>query len=1020
MPHNSSTSLNANTPFLRQVAQYYITKDDPQFHRYCFVFPNRRGGTFFIKEITECAQPGKPIITPHVTNITDFVSDITGQIQASQVEALFILYLAYLQLSERNDDEYPFENFIFWGNTVLNDFNETDKYLIDPNQLFSNVANLREIGTNYIPDDVKEILERYLNININAAYDEDSFWRHIRGNGDNDRLAEKYNALWNSMLALYNAFRQSLSQYNLSYEGKAYRDAVDIIKNLSPDQLPFKRYVFVGFNIISKCEQQFFKLLAQMNVADFFWDDAAPAFADENNCGSHHIRANRALFPMPQDFVLQQITSVPGIHSVAVPSKIGQAQFVASILSGPNSEIPYCDDNPDTAVVLPEENLLLPVINALPPDIKKINVTMGYPLRNSDIMSLLRSVTRMHIAARRRGTTWAFYRDFVKDVLSHPLIKAHYNDVATSINDRIDAEFIFDVPTQMFVGTPLQCLFTVIDSQEPLHHTLQFISDIADFAADIKQLITEDNHIDDDNSNPTDANHTSSLQGAFIDQFIAIMAQLHSVVQRFQVRLTELTVLNIADRLSSILSIPFEGEPLQGLQIMGTLETRALDFSNIIILSVNERVFPQKSSFKPSFIPHLLRRAYGLPTVEAQEEASTYYFYRMISRASNVWLIHNSAIQDFGSSEPSRFIKQLQKIYGTDVVYHEVTLEQAPTEAYEVTVHEPLKAEPYFNTDNQISQATHSHDPRLKGVSMLSASSINHFISCPLQFYLQHICGFNNDSPESDFMDAATFGTIVHDSLQSLYLPDGCDTPHNVSLDQIKHFASSSNLHSAIKRNINRTFLHRPDNRLDEDLTGQAIIIFNALKTYALKALDHDIALLKNSGAEHPFLQVLECETPHFLNLAIGSSCFNFQFRADRIDRVNGTGPVRIIDYKTGSDDVAFSDISELFNSKNKKKHKKAILQLFLYCNAYMQIHPDVDEVQPLIYSLRNSKFEVSFGHDKKKEQITITRDCDLNAQFISQFTTVITRLRAGDFPQTDNPLNSPCSYCNFADICHK
>ncbi|MBR1543425.1 MAG: PD-(D/E)XK nuclease family protein [Muribaculaceae bacterium] len=1020
MTTNTPAGSASITPFLRQVAQYYISKDDPELYRYCFVFPNRRSGTFFLKELSDSILSDKPVITPQVTNITDFMCDITGQTPASQVEALFILYRCYLQLSGQSDKDYPFDRFIFWGNVVLSDFNETDKYLIDPAQLFSNAASLREIGTDYIPDDVKEILVRYLNININSSSDEESFWKHISGTGEegDSSVTDKYNSLWNSMLSLYNAFRDSLAAENLSYEGKTYRDAVNAIKDIEPHDLRFKRYVFVGFNIISKCEEQLFKHLRQKNVADFFWDNASPALKNQGNCGSRHITANSVAFSMPHDFVPQEISSYPAIRSVAVPSNIGQAQYVARILSGENKEIPYSDDEPDTAVVLPDENLLLPLINALPADIRKINVTMGYPLRNSDIMSLFRSVARMHVAARRRGESWAFFRDFVKDVLSHPVIRANYNSDVTPILHKIDDEFILDVPAQMFAGSPVECLFTIIDENASDRETLRFITSLSDLASDIRQSIitgfTPQGSPDDDAPRGT-----LPLQCAFIDQFVAILAQLHSVVLRFGIKMSELSVLNIIERLSAVMSIPFEGEPLQGLQIMGTLETRSLDFRNIVILSVNERVFPHKNAFKPSFIPHLLRRAYGLPTVEAQEEASTYYFYRMISRASNVWLIHNNAPQAFGSSEPSRFIRQLRQVYNVDISHREISLHQEPTSEYVVTPHDSDKAAAYFHTDNDIARATQSDDPRLKGVKMLSASSINNFINCPLQFYLQNICGFNNDNPESDFMDAATFGTIVHDSLNDLYFPDGCTSPHNVSLQDINRFISSGKLDKAIKRNINRSFMKRPPERQDEPLTGQAVIIFEALKLYAMNAINQDRQLLRHNGGDSAFFQVLECEQPHYLNLKIGDVCFNFQFRADRIDRLNGTGPVRIIDYKTGSDKTSFADIAELFTTERDKR-KKAILQLFLYCNAYLQLHPDVDEVQPIIYSLRNDVFKVAFGKSQSAKQITINRTSELNKDFIDNMIPVLNNLRSGNFTQTADNDDRHCSYCRFADICHK
>lgn len=993
MKTDSNTPI---TPFLRQVAQYYITKAPDQLHSHCFVFPNRRSGQFFLKEISEAVPDGQIVIAPHVTTITDFVSEITNQIPASQVESLFILYRCYQRISGLAEADNPFDKFIFWGNVVINDFNEVDKYLIEPKKIFQNIENYREIGTDYIPDEVKDIMARYLNIDFGNANDKERFWRHLHGN--DGEITNRYVQLWNSMFLLYQEFRHNLKEMGLSYEGKIFRDAVDKIRNTAVEDFKHSRFVFVGFNFLTKAEEKIFSLLANKKIADFFWDDASPAFADKTNCGATHLKANKAKFPHPQDFLPEEIHGSPTIHSFAVPSNTGQALFVANMLR--EQRIPYSSEEPSTAIVLPDENLLLPLINSLPQELSSVNVTMGYPLRNSEIMTLFRTVARMHAHARLKGESWTFFRDFVKDTLSHPIIKSIYPRQANEIINYIDDNFIFDVPAELFGKYPFECLFRIIGNGGMLHDSLNLIEALTDFSNDIKQGMLE-------NSAPK-----VPLQCAFIDQFIDLLAQLHSIVERFQIKMNEDTIFNLIERLAAVVSIPFEGEPLQGLQIMGTLETQSLDFENLVILSVNERVFPHKNAFKPSFIPNIIRRGNQLPTVEAQEETSTYYFYRMICRAQNVWLFYNSSTQAYGTSEKSRFIEQLKRIYNVSVTAHEVQLKQTPADKYSIEINSNNDAAQYFNTDNDLQNIKSATELQASGIKCLSASSINHYIGCPLQFFLQHICHFRNDNPPSDFMDAGQFGSIVHDTLQELYWDNSKD--HKITIAKIRNFEKNF-LDDTLKRNINKTFLKRTN--LDDELTGQATIVFGALRHYIKAALDEDIKTLNKEGGEQAFIQVLECEEPHYLHLAISKDCsINFHFRADRIDRINGVKPVRIIDYKTGSDETSFKSIEQLFDVNTNRR--KAILQLFLYSNAYLQLNPECEAVQPMIFSLKKKKFEVYNLSDKK--QVKITKDDDLNQEFLDNMGKHLKQMRDADFHQTKDKKEKLCKYCRFAEICHK
>lgn len=1003
------------TPFLRQVAQYFQQKGN--VHDYCFVFPNHRSSKFFEREL-ELASNGT-FLMPQVMTITELVTSLSGLVAVTPVDAIFELYKCYIAIE--GNEQYPFDNFVYWGNVVLNDFNDVDMYLVDPKQIFSNVREYREIQSTYIDDDLREIMNHYFVLNMEgAAADDDKFWLSNYKDADNGKATVKaeYLRLWQSMLQLYESYNQSLQQRGLSTMGRIYRKAVEAVA--PGNDIGYNRLVFVGFNMLSTSEMVIFKRLHSRGIAQYFWDAASPAFGEEykENGGGRFVKFYQKEFPEPSDFVNEVIEGFPAIEEVGVPSNVGQAKYAFHIVDklladgNINHTTQKLDDGNkkynitdacEAAIVLPDEDLFVPLLNSISPGLDDINVTMGYPLGSSDIASLMRVVAKMHHQARLDASgQWTFYREDVRVLLSHPIIKSCYGREALEIVRIMAQKNQFMIPQSMFEGTGFAALFHTFEQTQGSQGVIDFLSRLVDFCSKVRMLMEGGHAIepDDDDDDSTASHIPMTLQEAFLNQYVEMLNRLMECISRHDVPQCESTIFFLIDRLTNLYTIPLEGEPLHGLQVMGLLETRCLDFKNIIITSANERVLPRKFRSN-TFISDFMRRSYGMSTTAHQESMWTYYFYRLISRASNVFLLYDTSAQALGSGEHSRFTEQLEKIYKCKIQHTTLNMELPPSKGLEI----------------QVPKHGHVLDEIAgykSGTRRLSASSIKDYVDCPLLFYFHHIEHLSTDKDDADFMDASTFGTIAHETLQQLYYPDVDGKPrdgdYRVSCAMIKDYEKNK-LDEVIRRKVNEKYVHSDD--LDAPLCGEASIVSVAVRMFVANALHYDVELLGNIDINA--FTVLECEKEHECKITFGDETFNFRYIADRIDRLP-CGTLRMVDYKSGSDKTDFYSIERLFSIEGKNK---AVLQLMLYCNAFAQETGNDEAIMPMIYTLRDMS---TAGVLKGKEQVADYHD--VNDEFTEQLAHVMTEFFDQNTPfnqtQDINPTTSPCRYCKFKDFCRR
>lgn len=1006
-------------PFLQQVAKNYLGVQG--LEDYCFVFPNRRSGQFFSHYLQQemvwnDMDNGK--ITPHlmpcVTAINDLVAQMTGTDTATDIEMMFALYDAYCQAL--GDSAQEFDKFIYWAQLIINDFNDIDKSLADADDIYRNLDDLHGLSSNYLSPEVLEKVKKIFGDNLFAAFFDTSgdadLWQHRTAvaNKSDGAVRKEFVSLWNALSTIYQDYHKVLMDKQVVSPGMQLRMAATD-SDLPPS---YKRLVFVGFGVLSAAEVKLFQRFKDEAIADFWWDNAGLDILLEkapHDPGALLIDGYCKRFGAGK---LEPVESLcQSIRLVAVPSMVGQAKLAFDEVDRMTRD--QALQGIDTAIVLPDEGLLVPLLHSVP-DSRDLNVTLGYSLRSSGIVSLMHIVARMHHQATKEKGVWTYYREDVNDILSHPLIKTCFTQEAMSLAASLAVTNRFRIPATEFAQLSFHDLFTpVIDSSLPGTSREQqtgYVDQLLDFCNLLMDKMPRNTGIDDENENQQGVE--LPLQQAFLVMYIDVLNQIKRALLDCGQTLQRSAVFYLIDRLTASAIVPFTGQPLKGLQIMGLLETRSLDFKNVVILSMNERVFPRRRGIN-SFIPNYIRRAHGMSTTEQQEAIVAFNFYRLLNRCNHLTLIYDSSVQAIGSSEPSRYIAQLEKIYGMELKRVDMSTKVKTSPPIEIQVPNVL-ADPLKDR--------YTRDPQESNGKYLSASAINKYINCPLNFYLQYVQGLSDDNEIGDFMDAGTFGVIVHDTLNDCYDSDGLRARHGLVDKEYIEFFVKNKLEAAVVRNIKRVYLKVPAEKIDSDnqrLKGEAFMLIDTIKSYVRFVLDYDLELIAAKGP----ITVLECERMHSLPaMKIGAVEFNFTYKPDRIDRL-ADGTVRIIDYKTGSDATSFmmnKGLPALFDREQGSKRCKAILQLFLYSYAYLIENPEVKKVMPVIYklsSMKDSGVKVKFGKQQPAEQYEFSLENDVAQEFINEMAKVIQEMYHDQFVQASEE-KGPCGFCRFIDFCRR
>ncbi len=1077
-------------PFLYSVAEAYFNNEADKLGNFCFVFPNKRSVTFFNHYLSEIIKRHttdgcSPLIMPHSTTITDFTESFSdGFASADRMEMIFILYDVYKEIVSGINGgteavKVDFNKFVYWADTLIQDIDDVDNALADPYQIFRNVSTLKEISANYFTkEQAKIVSEFWKDYEINPEVKE--FWNHIsysRASGGKPiRYDDKsphtsaragFLKLWQVMGDLYMGFRNRLKTMGLHTPGMNARSAAEKLKEIKSTELPYHRYIFVGFNNLSVAEKTIFNMLSLrintsdgISMADFYWDLGSPVFFDKSLPGIGKVIAYANKYTSRYECV-EKITTFPDINVIGIPSRIGQCKAICTALGNIYPDDPNPVRLRRTAIVLPEESLLTPLVGSLPQQISPLNITMGYKLKNTAVAGLMRLIVSLQMRAYKSKVAKTFFYEDVLRVLTNPLVRAINRNIVDRMLTEIRSRRLFNIPENFFRREEFSLfapIFTMVADKQNcddvfkyLRHLLEWLDEALVTTWNIDSLSgkrssdPEDSYIEEELQQPDDAaiqpassdtDRSLALQQAYIRRYTNAVIQLQKLREQYlenpdgtlRVFLEDATVFNLVERIIKGEMLNFDGIPLRGLQIMGVLEARALDFETIIIPSMNERIFP-RSKFGATFIPMVLRRAYHLNTNEDQENAYVYFFYRMISRAKNVHLLYDARTSGLKSSQPSRFIHQLRRIIIPDKLNFKILPYRLSTIAV---------PDVYVRKTPEIMQRINRFR-NLDNPLYLSATSIERYLGCPVAFYLENIAGFRQGEEMNDWIDEGTYGVIVHEVFETLYDNElklrGNDDGVPITAENLEQMAQNDiALDKIITRTINKHFTRIGDDN-DTPLVGDSMIIGRIMKMLVQ-------ATLRREKDHAPFIYHFG-EWDKRLHLTLKGSDnksidINFTCKIDRIDTVdiNGTFPHRrIVDYKTGGDQTKARSVPAVFSDYKVK----AFLQLMLYCQAYASYTGYHDAIQPIIFPIRTimirklDPLQWSEPEDSNDlEHLELKKPSgrstrwnvldyrDYKEEFNNHLIAALQELFDPDIPFRCPDSNDACKYCNFLEICRR
>lgn len=958
------------TPFLQQIASLFYQQYGAEVSRLAFVFPNRRTGLFFQKYLSEVAD--KPLFSPTILTINDLFVQLSGKQTADRINMLFMLYDIYVRHSGSTE---TFDEFLYWGEMLLNDFDDVDKYMADARMLFTNVTDLREIENDFSFLDAEQI----------AAIR--TFWSSFYPKGDSPNQ-EEFLAVWKILYTLYNDLRDALAAEGRGYEGMIFREVVEQMEQNNCCDLPYTKVVFVGLNALSVAEERFLIQLQKRGIADFYWDYASDKVTDPNNKASYFVERNLKNFPSQYPLPVEEKVDTE-IEVIGIPSGIGQAKQVYTLLNELCKEDEMSPEEAlRTAIILPDEHLLIPVLNAIPEQIRRINVTMGYPLAGTPVASLMEYILALQKNVRYVDRQPVFYFRDVLPILNHRYISSTCPEIVNAlVKDIAENNRIYISAADLGKTDLLSVLFLPVTD----------VNTFSDYLINVLQELNKVMHALSSGEEEEDATQrTNDLEQEFIFHYFTTVNRMKEIMQDAGIEMKIDTYFRLLKRVTDTITIPFRGEPLSGLQIMGVLETRALDFDRLIILSMNEGIFPLRKAAN-SFIPYNLRRGFGLPTYEHQDSVWAYHFYRLIYRASHVSLLYDTRSNGLQTGEVSRFVHQLHYHYEVPlqnklVVYN---VSSAKTPALQVK-----------KTDEVMQRLNAFHKG---GSRAISASAVNTYLDCPLKFYFSVVEGIQEEEEVSETIESNVFGSILHKVMEELYMPL-CGKI--VTADLLKAIKKDTPvLTGAIARAFAEIFFMSDVVR---PLTGQNFLIGEMIRKYVEKILERDSKLT-------PF-RYIESERKINRLFTLGDNRTEIQLKGfiDRIDEVRDA--IRIIDYKSGSGTSVFTSVESLFDKEDKDR-AKAVMQVFMY-SWMLGAAPAGKTIQPGIYYMRtlfSDSFDASVSRRIERTKTEPVTDFSAYSEaFEGELRRCLDEIFGRETPFTQTTTEKACAWCPFKDICGK
>ena len=951
-------------PFLKQVADHYYNIGEAD--KCCFIFPNRRSLVFFTRHLCQAVKDSdvlsRPIVAPEMLTINDFFHKVGGMHSVDRVRLLIELYDCY---KECNPKAETLDEFIFWGDVILSDFNDVDKYLVDPKQLFANISDLKKIQDTYtyLTDTQRKAIEAFV-----SHFSDLSGRLTVNLDSDEPDVKGKFLMIWNILHDLYELFNKRLMDRGMAYEGMVYRQLAQRLKNESVEDI-FNdvwqgdvKFVFVGLNALNECEKMLLRKLRDAGRAEFCWDYSGKIISDPKNRSSFFMAENVVEFPQAAVWDREGL-NVPEINVVSVPSSTGQAKRLPDVLNGIGSRT--VAGLTDCAIVLPDETLLSSVLNSIPDEVEDINVTMGLPMTGSILYSMMSDIAAIQLHTVNRKGKWYFYHKQVWDLFANDLFRKASDEKTLEIISKVKSDVAYYISQDVLSGTPLlDAVFRPVIADQKL----QSASQIKDFAEYQKQVLTA-----------VISSVTEDVGMNLELEYAKEYYKCVNVLKEIDLEVLPVTYVRLLNQLLSAVSVPFRGEPLKGLQIMGPLETRALDFRNLVILSANEGVFPRRN-VSSSFVPPELRKGFGLPTYEYQDAVWAYYFYRMISRAEKVWMFTDTRTEGLKSGEESRYIKQLEYHFNIPLNRYVVRFDKMKT----------AKVEDIVKTLDDVRKIKET---------VLSATTVQNYLACPAKFYYGTVKELKAEEEVAESLDYGMFGTVYHETMRSLYASD-----RMTAKDIQSWLGREDEIKSKIKELI-----------IDElnlmEVSGRNLVVTDVILKYVMKTLQRDLELLEKEGVD--FFEILGRE------VKVSGEFKGQKFKGfiDRLDSFH-PGQVRVVDYKTGkvldddekiNDDNALAIAEDIF-AEDIKERPKIALQFFIY-DMLVQNHPLARGKQ-----LFNCVY--STARLFKEPPLNVPRNEMFFNAVSERLENTLKEMYSLEVPFRRTNDEKVCEYCDFKMIC--
>lgn len=960
--------------FLQLVARDLYDKIGDDLSRTAIVFPNKRAGLFFNEYLAARSQ--HPMWSPAYVNISELFRQLSTLKPGDPIRLVNELYKVF---REETRSEETLDDFYFWGELLISDFDDVDKNMVDAGKLFTNLQDLKNIMDDYNFLDKKQeaaIQQFFQNFSIEKR----------------TQLKEKFISLWDKLGDIYRRYRENLFRLGIAYEGMMYRD---VMEHLDTDNLRYDRYVFVGFNVLNRVEHKLFTTLQDAGKAMFYWDydvfytglphEKRPPYIHE---AGEFILRNLKSFPNQlSGEAFDDLRKPKKVRFISAPTENAQARFlpewVRTVMKNGETE----SAEKENAVVLCNEAILLPVLHSIPPEVENVNITMGFPLAQTPVYSYLNALVELQTTGYRTDTGRFTYQT-VLSVLKHPYTR-RLSTAAEELEKQLtkDNRF-FPLPSELKKDDFLEQVFT---PQNDIAALCRYLTALLREVAVIYRR-------EDDTKDIFNQLYRESLFKSY-----TIVNRLLNLIETEELTLRIETLKRLLNRLLTSTRIPFHGEPAIGMQVMGVLETRNLNFRNLIMFSVNEGQLP-KAGGDSSFIPYNLRKAFGMTTIENKNSVYAYYFYRLMQRAENITLLYNTASDGLNRGEMSRFMLQFLVEYPHDIIREYLEAGQSPQHSREIKISKsPELLQRMFN----------AYDVRRHPKAYFSPSALNAYLDCRMKFYFRYVAALKAPEEVSAEIDSSLFGTIFHRSVELVYKDLTAHGKEIRKEDLEQLLRNDIKLQSYVDSAFKEKFFHVPAEE-EPEYNGTQLIHSKVIASYLRQLLRNDLqyAPFRMEGMEHEVRETLEIETSlGKLLLCIGGT----------IDRLDSKGDVlRIVDYKTGGSPKTPECIEQLFTPAENRPNY--IFQTFLYA-AIMCRKQSLKVAPALLYIHRAASDTYSPVIEMgpaRQTKTPVTNFAFYEDDFRERLSALLREIYNPDEPFTQTEDKKKCEYCDYRCLCKR